>query len=68
MSIIRTSVMMLWIIAAAAGIIIALILVFKYTKTGKNDVIGFSIKCKVCGQTTNGFNCSKCSSKKNDWR
>ena len=57
--------MMLWIIAAAAGIIIALVLVFKYTKTGKNDVIGFNIKCKICGETTNGL---KCSSKKNDWR
>ena len=47
--------MMLWIIAAVGGIIIALFLVFKYTKTGKNDVIGFGMKCKTCGETTNGL-------------
>ena len=68
MSIRRTSGMMLWIIVAAAGIIVALILVFKYTKTGKNDVIGFSIKCKICGEATNGLKCTKCSNTKNDWR
>ena len=60
--------MMLWIIAAAAGIILALVLVFKYTKTGKNDVVGFSIKCKICGEVSNGLKCPKCSNKKNDRR
>ncbi len=60
--------MMLWIIAAAAGIIIALILVFKYTKTGKNDVLGFRMRCKICGESTNGLKCPRCSNKKNDWR
>tara|TARA_B100001750_G_scaffold170659_1_gene139017 strand:- start:2802 stop:2999 length:198 start_codon:yes stop_codon:yes gene_type:complete len=64
----RNSSMMLWIIAAVGGIIIALFLVFKYTKTGKNDVIGFGMKCKTCGETTNGLKCSRCSNKKNDWR
>ena len=51
--------MIIWVAAAAIGIIIALILVFKYTKTGKNDVLGFSMKCKICGATTNGLKCPK---------
>ena len=59
---------MLWIIAAAAGIIIALILVFKYNKTGKNDVLGFNMKGRTCGETINGLKCPKGSNKKNDWR
>ena len=31
--------MYVWVAAAVIGIIIALVLVFKYTKTGKNDVL-----------------------------
>ena len=38
--------MYVWVAAAAIGIIIALVLVFKYTKTGKNDVLGFSYNAK----------------------
>ena len=41
---------------------------FKYTKTGKNDVIGYSSKCKKCGEETNGLKCPKCESVKKDWR
>ena len=60
--------MFVWVAAAAVGIIIALVLVFKYTKTGKNDVIGYSSKCKKCGEETNGLKCPKCESVKKDWR
>ncbi len=60
--------MIIWVAAAAIGIIIALILVFKYTKTGKNDVLGFSMKCKICGTTTNGLKCPKCQPNRKDWR
>ena len=60
--------MLLWIAAAAIGILITFILIFKYTKTGKNDVIGYSSKCKKCGGVTNGLKCSKCESVTKDWR
>ena len=60
--------MIIWVAAAAIGIIIALILVFKYTKTGKNDVLGFSMKCKICGAITNGLKCPKCQPNRKDWR
>ena len=36
--------------------------------TGKNDVIGYSSKCKKCGEETNGLKCPKCESAKKDWR
>ena len=60
--------MLLWVIGAAIGILVAFILIFKYTKTGKNDVIGFSSKCKRCGEVTNGLKCRKCESDTKDWR
>jgi len=60
--------MFLWVAGAAIGILIAFILIFKYTKTGKNDVIGFSSKCKKCGGVTNGLKCPKCEPSMKDWR
>ena len=60
--------MLLWVAAAAIGILVTFILIFKYTKTGKNDVIGYSSKCKKCGEETNGLKCPKCESVKKDWR
>ncbi|MDC0159228.1 hypothetical protein OAJ55_00870 [Candidatus Nitrosopelagicus sp.] len=60
--------MFLWVAGAAIGILIAFILIFKYTKTGKNDVIGFSSKCKKCGGVTNGLKCPKCEPSVKDWR
>ena len=33
--------MMLWIAAAAIGILVVAVLIYKYTKTSKYDVVGF---------------------------
>tara|TARA_Y100000817_G_C16777436_1_gene508991 strand:+ start:307 stop:489 length:183 start_codon:yes stop_codon:yes gene_type:complete len=60
--------MLLWVAGAAIGILVAFILIFKYTKTGKNDIIGFSSKCKKCGEVKNGLKCQKCESSVKDWR
>jgi len=60
--------MFIWVAAAVVGIIIALVLVFKYTKTEKNDVLGFSMKCRICGATTNGLKCPRCQPNTKDWR
>jgi len=60
--------MFLWVAGAAIGILIAVVLIFKYTKTGKNDVIGYSLKCKKCGSETNGFKCPKCEPNLKDSR
>ena len=60
--------MLLWVAGATIGILVAFILIFKYTKTGKNDVIGFSSKCPKCGSITNGLKCSKCEPNLKDWR
>ena len=37
--------MLLWVVGAAIGILTAFVLIFKYTKTGKNDMIGYSAEC-----------------------
>jgi len=42
--------MMLWIAAAAIGILVVIVLIYKYTKTSKYDVVGFSTHCKICGE------------------
>ncbi len=60
--------MMLWIAAAAVGILIVTVLIYKYTKTSKYDVLGFSARCKICGDKINGLKCPKCEQKKRDLR
>ena len=59
---------MLWIAAAAVGILVVIILIYKYSKTSKYDVLGFSMNCKTCGDKINGLKCPKCEPKKNDLR
>ncbi|MDC0212144.1 hypothetical protein OAK30_06775 [Candidatus Nitrosopelagicus sp.] len=60
--------MLLWVAGAAIGILTAFILIFKYTKTGKNDMIGYSTKCNKCGTVTNGDKCPRCTTDTKDWR
>ena len=60
--------MFLWVAAAAIGILIVVVLIFKYTKTGKNDAIGYSSKCYKCGTEINGLKCPKCEPNFKDWR
>ena len=59
---------MLWIAAAAIGILIVAILIYKYTKTSKYDVVGFSTHCKICGDKINGLKCPKCEQKKDRFK
>ena len=56
--------MMLWIAAAAIGILIIIVLIYKYSRTSKYDVLGFSMYCKICGDKINGLKCPKCEQKK----
>jgi len=58
--------MLLWIIAAAAGIAIVLILFYKFFKTPKLDVVGYSMFCRTCGDRTNGMKCTRCE--KDKWK
>ena len=60
--------MMLWIAAAAIGILVVVVLIYKYTKTSKYDVVGFSTYCKICGDKINGLKCPKCEQQKTDLR
>ena len=60
--------MLLWIVAAAIGILVGAIIIYKYTKTSKYDTVGFSMHCKICGDKINGLKCPKCTQKRADWR
>ena len=60
--------MMLWIAAAAIGILVVIVLIYKYTKTSKYDVVGFSTYCEICGGKINGLKCPKCEQQKTDLR
>ena len=60
--------MLLWIVFAAIGIVAAIILVYKYSKTSRYDTLGFSMQCKTCGKKTNGLKCPYCVEKTHDWR
>ena len=60
--------MLLWVVGAAIGILTAFVLIFKYTKTVKNDMIGYSAKCNKCGTVINGIKCPKCTTNTKDWR
>ena len=60
--------MMLWIIGAAIGILIVVVLIYKYAITSKYDTLGFSMYCKVCGDKINGLKCPNCAQKNNDLR
>ena len=59
---------MLWIVAAVIGILVVIILIYKYAITSKYDTLGFSMYCKVCGDKINGFKCPNCTQKNNDLR
>ena len=60
--------MLLWIVAAAIGILVAIILLYKYSKTSKYSVQGFTRHCKICGDKINGLKCPKCQQNNNNWR
>ena len=60
--------MLLWLAAAAIGILVVVILIYKYSKTSKYAVLGFTMNCKICGDKINGLKCPKCEQKKNNWR
>ena len=60
--------MLLWIAAAAIGILVVIVLIYKYSKTSKYDVLGFSMYCKICGDKINGLKCPKCAQNKYDLR
>jgi len=59
---------MLWIGESAIGILIVVVLIYKYARTSKYDTLGFSMYCKVCGDKINGLKCPNCAQKNNDLR
>ena len=50
---------LIWI-GLAIGILIAVILIVKITKTPSHEAISLTVHCKKCGYKTNGLKCPKC--------
>lgn len=52
----------LWI-GIAIGILIAVILIIKASKTSPREVVGIDSHCKKCGLETRGLKCPRCEKK-----
>ena len=52
---------LIWI-GIAVGILIAVILIYKVSKSSSNEYV--TIRCKQCGIKTNGLKCPICESNK----
>ena len=49
--------------------IIGAIAIFMLRRTGKNDAVAFSLKCKDCGYHKGVLKCTQCEDRKKDnWR
>jgi len=55
--------MVLAYIGIAIGVLIALILIVKISRTGPREVAGVDKFCKKCGLETRGMSCPKCERK-----
>ena len=50
-------------------IFIGAVAIFMLRRTGKNDAVAFSLKCKDCGYHKGVLKCTQCEDRKNDkWR
>jgi len=58
----------LLVVVAIIGILAAIGLFYKYSKTSKYDTVGFTMHCKTCGKKIIGLKCDTCKQKKSDWR
>ncbi len=50
---------LVWI-GIAVGILLAIILIIKASKTSSRDVVGMDMFCRKCGIMTNGLICPRC--------
>lgn len=55
--------MVLAYIGIAIGVLIALILIIKISRTNPREIAGINIFCEKCGLKTRGMNCPKCEKK-----
>ena len=57
------------IVFIIAMIFIGAIAIFMLIRTGKNDAVAFSLKCKDCGYHKGILKCVQCEDRKRDnWR
>ena len=57
------------IVFIIAMIFIGAIAIFMLRRTGKNDAVAFSLKCKDCGYHKGVLKCTQCEDRKKDnWR
>jgi predicted Zn-ribbon and HTH transcriptional regulator len=54
-------VVLIWI-GIAIGVLLAIILIVKVSKTNPHDVVGIEMRCEKCGLKTDGLACPRCKS------
>jgi len=52
---------LIWI-GIAIGVLLAVILIVKISKTNPHEIAGIEMHCAKCGLKTNGSECSRCKS------
>lgn len=55
------------VIGGGIGVLILIILIKLYRKTGKTDAFGFKLKCPKCGHDVIDTNCPNCAKKSNQF-
>ncbi|MDH5463045.1 MAG: hypothetical protein OEY17_00575 [Nitrosopumilus sp.] len=52
---------LIWI-GLAIGVLLAIVLIVKVSKTNPHDIVGIDIHCAKCGTKTDGSKCPRCKS------
>ena len=52
---------LIWI-GLAIGVLLAIVLIVKVSKTSPSDIVGVDIRCVKCGIQTDGSQCPNCKS------
>jgi len=52
---------LIWI-GLVIGVLLAIVLIVKVSKTNPHDIVGIKIHCAKCGIKTDGSKCSRCKS------
>jgi len=56
-------IMVVLLVGLVLGIILIIALILKYTSTSKLEYVQFHIRCKHCGDETNGLKCPRCENR-----
>ncbi len=52
--------MVILLVGIILGVVLILALIIKFTGTSKFEYVQFNLRCKNCGDKTNGLKCPRC--------